>query len=111
MEMNLTNEQLDTAIMVLSMDTQPGSRMIASKLQGHWQRMQEPGDPLLKGPLVMSEDDCRIAANACAKSNDAGADALADMFAAGAGEGYMRPEKPPAPTPAPEPDPDLQPAS
>jgi hypothetical protein len=112
MEMNLSNEQLDAAVMVLSMDTQQGSRMIASKLQGHWQKMQESGDPELKGPLVMSEDDCRIAANACALSNDEGAAALADMFAAGAGEGYALPKKPGPPEPEVQPlDPDLPPQS
>lgn len=107
-EMNLSNKQLDAAIMVTSGDTQQGSRMVASKLQSHWQKMQEPGDPALKGPLVMSEDDCRIAANACALSNDEGAATLADLFAAGAGEGYTKPQKPLPP------DPDLpstQPAS
>lgn len=96
-EMNLSNAQLDAAIMILSMDTQQGSRMVASKLQAHWQRMQEGGDPATKPPLDLSEDDCRIAAAACKASKDEGAAELADMFAAGA---------PAEPLP---PDPDLQP--
>jgi len=114
MEMNLTNEQLDLAIMVTSMSTGQGSRILASKLQNHWRDMQEPGDPATKKPLSLSEDECRIGADACALSNDAGADAMADMFAAGAGEGYVKPVKPTPPEPAPVPetppaDPDLDP--